>query len=45
LGVSPDVNALASLIICLVGVCVLIAGYLMRRTERDRLRDAQLAER
>ena len=45
LGVSPDVNALASLIICLVGVCVLIAGYLMRRTERERLRDAQLAER
>ena len=45
LGVSPDVNALASLIICLVGVCVLIAGYLMRRTERDRLRDAQMAER
>ncbi len=45
LGVSPDVNALASLIICLVGVCVLLAGYLMRRAERERLRDAQLAER
>ena len=45
LGVSPDVNALASLIICLVGVCVLIAGYLMRRAESDRLRDAQMAER
>lgn len=45
LGVSPDVNALASLIICLVGVCVLFAGYLMRRAERERLRDAQLAER
>jgi len=45
LGVSPDVNALASLIICLVGVCVLMAGYLMRRAERDRLRDAQMAER
>jgi putrescine transport system permease protein len=45
LGVSPDVNALASLIICLVGVCVLIAGYLMRRTERQRLLDAQMAER
>jgi putrescine transport system permease protein len=43
--VSPDVNALASLIICLVGVCVLIAGYLMRRAESDRLRDAQMAER
>jgi putrescine transport system permease protein len=45
LGVSPDVNALASLIICLVGICVLAAGYLMRRSERQRLIDAQLAER
>jgi hypothetical protein len=33
------------LIICLVGVCVLLAGYLMRRTERRRLEDAQMAER
>ena len=45
LGVSPDINALASLIICLVGVCVLAAGYLMRRSERQRLQDAQMAER
>ncbi len=45
LGVSPDVNALASLIICLVGVCVLFAGYLMRRAERQHLLDAQMAER
>jgi len=45
LGVSPDINALASLIICLVGLCVLAAGYLMRRTERQRLLDAQVAER
>jgi putrescine transport system permease protein len=45
LGVSPDINALASLIICLVGVCVLAAGYLMRRTERQRLLDAQMTER
>jgi putrescine transport system permease protein len=45
LGVSPDINALASLVICLVGICVLFAGYLMRRTERQRLSDAQLAER
>jgi putrescine transport system permease protein len=44
LGVSPDVNALASLIICLVGICVLMAGYLMRRTERRRVLDAQLAQ-
>jgi putrescine transport system permease protein len=45
LGVSPDVNALASLIIGAVGVCVLCAGYLMRRTERRRVLDAQMAER
>ena len=44
LGVSPDVNALASLIICLVGICVLTAGYLMRRTERRRVLDAQMAQ-
>lgn len=36
LGVSPDINALASLIICGVGVCVVTAGYLMRRAERRR---------
>ena len=45
LGISPDVNALASLIICLVGIGVLIAGYLMRSTERRRVLDAQMAER
>jgi putrescine transport system permease protein len=45
LGVTPDINALASLVICVVGVCVLIAGYLMRRNERQRLEDAQMAER
>ncbi len=45
LGVSPDINALASLIICAVGACVLLAGYLMRRTERRRVLDMQLAER
>jgi putrescine transport system permease protein len=36
LGVSPDVNALASLIICGVGMCVILAGYLLRRAERLR---------
>jgi putrescine transport system permease protein len=44
LGVSPDVNALASLIIGLVGICVLMAGYFMRRTERRRVQDARLAQ-
>ncbi|HVO44924.1 MAG TPA: ABC transporter permease subunit [Steroidobacteraceae bacterium] len=45
LGVSPDVNALASLIICLVGICVIAAGYYMRRAERQRVLDMQAAER
>jgi putrescine transport system permease protein len=45
LGVTPDVNALASLIICLVGVCVLVAGYLMQRNERRRELEMQMAER
>jgi putrescine transport system permease protein len=36
LGVSPDINALASLIICAVGVCVVAAGYLMRQAEQRR---------
>jgi putrescine transport system permease protein len=36
LGVSPDINALASLIICGVGACIITAGYIMRRAERRR---------
>jgi putrescine transport system permease protein len=43
LGVSPDVNALASLIVCAVGVCVLAAGYLMVRGDRRRESEIQLA--
>ena len=45
LGLSPDVNALASIIICVVGLCVLLAGYLMRRAERKRQFEIQMAER
>ena len=45
LGVSPDMNALASLVIALVGTGVIIAGVVMRRQERQRLRDMQLASR
>lgn len=45
LGVTPDVNALASLIICLVGGCVLVAGYIMQRNERRRELEMQMAER
>jgi putrescine transport system permease protein len=43
LGVSPDVNALASLIVCGVGVCVIVAGWLMARSDRRRALEVQLA--
>jgi len=45
LGLSPDVNALASLIIGVVGIGVLAAGTLMRRAERQRQLDIQMATR
>jgi putrescine transport system permease protein len=44
LGVTPDVNALASLIICAVGVCVIVAGYLMRGKERRLLEEMRAAD-
>src|SRR6201996_665770 len=43
LGVSPDINALASLIICGVGACVILAGYFMRRAERLREQETHTA--
>jgi len=45
LGLSPDINALASIIICVVGACVIFAGHLMRRAERRRLLEIQMAGR
>ena len=43
LGVSPDVNAMASVIIAGVGACVILASVLMRRAERRRLLEEQAA--
>jgi putrescine transport system permease protein len=43
LGVSPDINALASIMVLLVTVGVVIAGILMQRQEKRRQRDMQLA--
>src|SRR5450432_1582748 len=43
LGVSPDINALASLIVCAVGACVIAAGYLMVRGDRRRAAEIRLA--
>jgi putrescine transport system permease protein len=45
LGVTPDINALATLIVLVVGIGVVIAGWLMNRAERQRDRDARLAYR
>jgi putrescine transport system permease protein len=45
LGVSPDMNALASLIILAVGAGVILSGWYMRRAERERLAAAQMAGR
>lgn len=43
LGVTPDINALATIIIVFVGICVGIAGVVMARSERRRERDIHLA--
>jgi putrescine transport system permease protein len=43
LGVSPDINALATIMVSLVSVGVLVAGYAMMRRERTRQRDVQMA--
>jgi putrescine transport system permease protein len=45
LGVSPDVNALASLIITAMGTLVIAAGVVARRSERLRALDAGLSSR
>jgi putrescine transport system permease protein len=43
LGVSPDINALASIIVLLVTIGVIAAGLFMARQEKRRLRDMQMA--
>jgi len=43
LGVSPDINALAAIMVLLVTVGVVIAGILMTRQEKRRQRDMQMA--
>lgn len=43
LGVSPDINALATIMVVLVTIGVVIAGILMARQERARQRDMQMA--
>ncbi|HEY6642503.1 ABC transporter permease subunit [Povalibacter sp.] len=43
LGVSPDINALASIMVLLVTIGVVTAGVLMHRQEKRRQRDMQMA--
>jgi putrescine transport system permease protein len=43
LGVTPDINALATIIVLLVGTGVACAGFLMYRAEKKRERDVQMA--
>ena len=45
LGVTPDINALATITVVVVGVGVALAGYVMNRAERRRHRDMQMAYR
>ena len=41
LGVAPDVNALATLIILMVGLGIVIAGFVMQQRERARMSQRQ----
>jgi putrescine transport system permease protein len=43
LGVTPDINALATIIIVVVSAGVVAAGVMMRRQERQRERDMRMA--
>lgn len=43
LGVTPDINALASVIVFVVSVGVLLSAVILTRAERKRERDIQLA--
>jgi putrescine transport system permease protein len=45
MGVNPEINALASIILGVVGVIGLIAWWFMARAEKQRLRDIQRARR
>jgi putrescine transport system permease protein len=43
LGVSPDINALATILITIVAIGVAVAGVVMARQQKVRDRDAQMA--
>ena len=43
LGVTPDINALATIIVAIVGLGVLMASLILNRAESRRERDIQMA--
>jgi putrescine transport system permease protein len=43
LGVTPDINALATVIVVAVGFIVTVSAYVMNRIEREREHDIQMA--
>lgn len=43
LGVTPDINALATITVLIVGIGVFTAGLLLNHAEKRRERDIQLA--
>jgi len=45
LGVTPDINALATITVVIVGTGVAIAGWLLQRADRRKARDEQMAYR
>ena len=45
LGVTPDINALATLTVLVVGTGVVIAGVILNRAERRRIREERMAYR
>lgn len=45
LGVTPDINALATLMVVTVGLGVVVAGIILTRAEARRLRDERMAFR
>lgn len=45
LGVTPDINALATITVTIVGIGVVIAGVILNRAEKRRESDARMAYR
>ena len=45
LGVTPDINALATLTVLVVGAGVVVAGIILNRAEARRIRDERMAYR